>query len=47
MNPVVNKLRMALELDQKIIPLGIVYVGYPDEDKEPRTQYNEKYIHII
>ena len=36
-----------LELDEKIIPLGIVYVGYPDEDKEPRTQYNEKYIHII
>ena len=47
MNSVVNKLRMALELDEKIIPLGIVYVGYPDEDKEPRTQYNEKYIHII
>ena len=47
MKSVVNKLRMALELDEKIIPLGIVYVGYPDEDKEPRTQYNEKYIHII
>ena len=47
MNSVVKKLRLALNLDEKIIPLGIVYVGYPDEEKEPRTQYNEKYIHIV
>ena len=47
MNSVVKKLRLALNLDEKIIPLGIVYVGYPNEEKEPRTQYNEKYIHIV
>ena len=34
-------------LEDKIIPLGIVYIGYPDEEKESRTQYNEQYIHII
>jgi nitroreductase len=47
MNSVVSKLRIALELEEKIIPLGIVYIGYPDEEKEPRTQYKEEYIHII
>ena len=47
MDSVVNKLRTALELDEKIIPLGIVYVGYPDEEKEARTQYNKDYIHTV
>ena len=47
MNSVVSKLRTALELEEKIIPLGIVYIGYPDEEKESRTQYKEEYIHII
>jgi nitroreductase len=47
MNSVVSKLRIALELEEKIIPLGIVYIGYPDEEKESRTQYKEEYIHII
>ena len=35
MNSVVKKLRTALNLDEKIMPLGIVYVGYPDEEKKP------------
>lgn len=47
MNSVVSKLRIALELEEKIIPLGIVYIGYSDEEKESRTQYKEEYIHII
>ncbi len=47
MDSVVNKLRTALELEEKIIPLGIVYIGYADEEKESRTQYNKEYIHII
>jgi len=28
-----------------VIPLGIVYVGYPAEEKEPRTQFNEKRVY--
>ena len=47
MNSVVKKLRTALDLDEIIIPLGIVYIGYADEEKEQRTQFNENYIHII
>ncbi len=47
MNSVVKKLRTALDLDESIIPLGIVYIGYADEEKEQRTQFNENYIHII
>ncbi len=47
MNSVVKKIRTALNLDDCIIPLGIIYIGYPDEEKESRTQYHEEYIHII
>ena len=47
MNSVVTKLRTALDLDESIIPLGIVYIGYAEEEKEQRTQFNENYIHII
>ena len=47
MNSVVKKLRTALDLDESIIPLGIVYIGYADEKKEQRTQFNKNYIHII
>jgi nitroreductase len=30
-----------LGLPETKIPLGVVYVGYPGEEKEPRTQYDE------
>lgn len=33
-----------LDLPDYIIPLGVIYVGYPDENKEPRTQFEEKYV---
>ena len=34
-----------LDIPEEVIPLGIVYVGYPAEEKEPRTQYDEKRIY--
>ena len=34
-----------LNLPEGVTPLGAVYVGYPDEQKEPRTQYDEKRVH--
>jgi nitroreductase len=34
-----------LNLPEEVIPLGIVYVGYPAEEKEPRTQFNEKRVY--
>ena len=30
-----------LKLEENMMPLAVVYVGYPDEIKEPRTQYDE------
>lgn len=34
-------LRKALQLPKYIRPLGIAYIGYPAEQKEPRTQFEE------
>lgn len=42
---VVNNLKVGLNLKDNLIPLGIIYIGYPDEEKVPRTQYNKEYIH--
>ena len=47
MNSVVEKIKDALNLSDNIIPLGIVYIGYKDEEKESRTQFKEEYVHII
>ena len=45
-NPV-KKVREILNLDEKIVPLGLIHIGYPDCDITPRDQYNEKYVHFI
>lgn len=37
--------RKLLDIPDYVIPLGAVYLGYPNEDKEPRTQYNEKVVY--
>lgn len=34
-----------LNIPENVLPLGVIYVGYPDEEKEPRTQYNEKRVY--
>lgn len=34
-----------LNIPDHVIPMSVVYFGYPDEVKEPRTQYNEKRIY--
>ena len=39
--------KSVIGLDDNIIPLGIILVGYPLEDKESRTQYEKNRIHII
>lgn len=36
-----------LALPEKHIPLNIIYIGYPDETREARDQYNDKYVHYI
>jgi nitroreductase len=34
-----------LELPEGIIPVCCIAVGYPDEQKEPRTRHNPEYVH--
>jgi nitroreductase len=37
--------RACLDLPQTVTPLGVVFVGYPAEVKEARTQYEEGRVH--
>lgn len=37
-------IRKIIEAEDNIIPLGVVALGYPDEVKEARTQYDKKRI---
>jgi nitroreductase len=41
----VQAVSAALELPAAVTPLGVVYVGYPGEEKEARTQYEEGRVH--
>jgi len=34
-----------LDIPEGIIPVGLVYVGYPAESHEPRTRYTEDAVH--
>ena len=45
-NPV-KKIQQILGLNERMIPLNIIYIGYKDEENEPRDQYDEKYVHFI
>ncbi len=38
----VNKLRALFNIPESVVPMGVIYFGYPDEYKEARTQYDEK-----
>ena len=42
-----QKVSELLSLPENIEPLGLIQIGYPDEIKEERTQYNEKYVHFF
>lgn len=44
---VMKKIREALELPNKHIPLGIIHIGHPAESPEPRDQYDEACIHYV
>ncbi len=43
----VDRVRGILHLEENIIPMGLVLLGYPDEFPEERTQYDETKVHII
>lgn len=42
-----QRVQKLLELEDTIIPLALLFIGYPNEEQPPRDQYNEKKIHII
>lgn len=41
----VKILKEMLNMPEHVTPLGIVYVGYPAEEKEARTRYDEKRVY--
>jgi len=41
----VKTIRQILNIPDTVIPLGLVYLGYPAEIKAPRTQYDEQKVH--
>lgn len=42
---VIKPVKKALNIPEYVVPLGIAYIGYPAEEKESRTQYNEKRVY--
>lgn len=41
----VSPISQVLGIPETIIPLNLVSIGHPAEEKEPRTQYNEARVH--
>ncbi|MDR7857851.1 nitroreductase family protein [Tissierella sp.] len=41
----VKPVKKMLNIPEHVTPLGIVYVGYPAEEKEARTRFNEKRVY--
>lgn len=43
----IEKAKKFLNAGENIEPLGLIYFGYPDEEKDERTQYDEKKVHYM
>ncbi len=41
----VGPIRKVLNLPETIVPLNLIAIGHPAEEKEPRTQYDELRVH--
>lgn len=42
-----ERIRKCLDINEKQVPLNLIFIGYPAENQEPRDQYNEKRVHRI
>lgn len=42
----IKQLKKLLSIPEEIIPLNIIYLGYPDEEKPPRTRLNMKRVYF-
>ena len=40
-----NKIKELLELPESVEAIGMLYIGYPNEKKKPRTKYIKEAIH--
>ena len=38
-------MKKILNIPETVTPLSLISIGHPDEDKEPRTQYDEGRVH--
>ncbi len=38
-------IRKVLEVPENVVPLNLIAIGHPAEEKEARTQYNESQVH--
>lgn len=43
----VETVKEILSLDDNLVPLGLIHVGYPDCELEERSQYEKENVHII
>jgi len=41
-NTIEKAVRMTLDIPEGVIPLNVIFVGYPAEEKPARTQYSEQ-----
>ncbi len=39
------QIKSILNLPDDVVPLNLIFIGHPAEEKEPRTQYDEKRVH--
>ena len=42
----INYVRSILDIPENIVPQNLIAIGYPAENKEPRTQYDETKVHF-
>jgi nitroreductase len=41
----VTDIRQLLHIPDTVVPLNLISIGHPAEEKEPRTQYKETHVH--
>jgi len=41
----ISAIKKVLKIPKNIVPLNLISIGHPAEDKEPRTQYDEQRVH--
>ena len=45
-NTIEKAVRKALEIPENVIPLNVIYIGHPAEEKPARTQFSEKNVYL-